>query len=180
MIDKDIDRLKELQSTIYEGGDYIYLNKNDKQALGNVLSEFQGLRDFSTETVRRNAELQEELEIYIKMAEKLAEDKIIPKCKNCSDEDTHECTECALEWARKEIEKDVVREYIYLVSYHHSKGYGTITLNLKRKINSIEHILEIHKYIEDKNKFENVGIISYQLICEKMARNEVENEQKNT
>ena len=40
-IDKDIDRLKELQSTIYEGGDYIYLNKNDKQALGNVLKELE-------------------------------------------------------------------------------------------------------------------------------------------
>ena len=43
-----------------------------------------------------------ELETYKKIAEKLAEDKIIPKCKNCS-EDTHECTECALEWARNEV-----------------------------------------------------------------------------
>ena len=40
-----------------------------------------------------------------KIAEKLAEDKIIPKCKNCYDEDTHECTECALEWARNEVLK---------------------------------------------------------------------------
>ena len=49
---------------------------------------------------------QKELETWKKIAEKLAEDKIIPKCKNCSDEDTHECTECALEWARNEVKND--------------------------------------------------------------------------
>ena len=47
-----------------------------------------------------------ELETYKKMAELLAEDKIIPKCRNCSDEDTHECTECALDWARNEVDSN--------------------------------------------------------------------------
>ena len=120
-LDKDIDRLKELQSTIYEGGDYIYLSKNDKQALGNVLTEFQGLREFSAETVRRNAELQEELETYKKIAEKLAltileidvEEKDVYEtiCKStpnnrCEEFGNGNCTECIIDWARKEVKNE--------------------------------------------------------------------------
>lgn len=67
----------------------------------------------------------------------------------------------------------MIRKYVYLISYHHSKGYGTISINLNRKINSTEQIAEIHKYIENENNYEKVGIISYQLLCKKWVRKEV-------
>ncbi len=57
MIDKDIERVKELQSTIYEGGEYIYLNKNDKQALGNVLKELE-TKDKKLKDIERHIEAE--------------------------------------------------------------------------------------------------------------------------
>ena len=92
-IDKDIEVLELTIECLKETMEYediyetevshIVISKKDMESFDNVLLE---------------------LETYKKIAEKLAEDKIIPKCKNCSDEDTHECTECALDWARKEVE----------------------------------------------------------------------------
>ena len=80
-IDKDIERCKELIKTEHSN----WIGMTNQDAISNVLSD---------------------RETWKKIAEKLAEDKIIPKCKNCSDEDTHECTECALDWARKEVENE--------------------------------------------------------------------------
>ena len=115
-IDKDIERCKELQSTIYEGGDYIYLNKNDKQAIENILSEFQGVRNIATSTLIDNANLQSELEIYKKIAERIKErkkwleDNILDNdYASDNDKDRAEyqvdILEEILDWARKEGEK---------------------------------------------------------------------------
>ena len=72
-LDKDIEILKEHIKELEEekvlyGG---FLSR--KEAIENVLKELEELRVFSTETVRRNAELQEELETWKKIAEKLAD-----------------------------------------------------------------------------------------------------------
>ena len=72
-IAKDIKIVKDLVLN-YDGTWYssiIFDADIIEKAIENVLSELQGLREFSTETVRRNAELQAELETYKKTAEKL-------------------------------------------------------------------------------------------------------------
>lgn len=109
-INKDIERVKELQSTIYEGGDYIYLNKNDKQALGNVLKELE------TRTVQVSGQVHD-LETWKKISEKLAErlGKICidtkPLVMGTIADEVHgcdkyiSCKECFLDWARNEVEK---------------------------------------------------------------------------
>ncbi len=111
-IDKDIEIVKE---NIDDGTIYVRCGFTLNQAIENVLSELSNLKwknEIYVKSIKSHKETIEkrdiELETYKKIAEKLAEDKIIPKCKNCSDEDTHECTECALEWARKEVESEEV------------------------------------------------------------------------
>lgn len=89
-LDKDIELVSNMKNIELKGKvneQYIYAKIPEEylNAIENVLADRK---------------------MWKKIAEKLAEDKIIPKCKNCSDEDTHECTECALDWARKEVEKD--------------------------------------------------------------------------
>lgn len=55
--------------------------------------------------------------------------------------------------------------YHYLVAYICKGGNGMITLELKRKIKTVDDIKEIQDYIMDNNEgITNVGIISYQLI----------------
>ena len=115
-IDKDLEILKE---NIDDGTIYVRCGFTLNQAIENVLSEFQGLRDFSTETVIRNAELQVELETYKKIAEKLAEklnqayfeenvfllffEKEILKGIQA---DYGYVGDVIIDWARKEVEKD--------------------------------------------------------------------------
>lgn len=50
-------------------------------------------------------DLKNELEIYKKIAEKLAE---ISRCVNVSDDECHKktCEQCVIDWARKEVEKN--------------------------------------------------------------------------
>lgn len=111
-IDKDIERVKELHSTIYEGGDYIYLNKNDKQALGNALKELE------TRSVQVSVQVQD-LETWKKIAEKLADILSLKpdekSAKNycngewsCLSKKKMTCKQCIIDWARKEVENDEI------------------------------------------------------------------------
>ena len=125
MIDKDIEHLKEVVSlakTLPLGE--VKVLEEESQAIDNVLSEFQGLREFSTETVKRNAELQEELEKYKKayeletyerqkfieelenwkkIAEKLADEWFdLDELFMIRGKDIHSA-EQLLDWARKEV-----------------------------------------------------------------------------
>ena len=116
VLDKDIEIVKELVKNLKEKFKRISgaiaimprIEEEDVQAIENVLKELENYKSQKIYHCYQYEvyELLKELETYKKMAELLAEDKIIPKCRNCSDEDTHECTECALDWARKEVEKD--------------------------------------------------------------------------
>lgn len=55
--------------------------------------------------------------------------------------------------------------YHYLVAYTFKSGIGTITLELKRKIKTVDDIKEIQDYIMKTNEgITNVGVINYQLI----------------
>ena len=86
-------------------------NERIKKYLGSVeerinFNKENGCKLLDCKVIDENIKLRQENIKLKKIAEKLAEDKIIPKCKNCSDEDTHECTECALDWARNEVLKD--------------------------------------------------------------------------
>ena len=77
-LDKDIELVSNLKNIELKGKvneQYIYTKIPEEylNAIENVLKELEELRDFSTETVRRNAELQEELETWKKIAEKLAD-----------------------------------------------------------------------------------------------------------
>lgn len=94
-IDKDIEILEEL-ITHKDDYDVAYGYRFEKPC------------QIGSEKINAIENVLADRETWKKTAEKLAEDKIIPKCKNCSDEDTHECTECALEWARKEVESEEV------------------------------------------------------------------------
>ena len=118
-IDKDIEKINKLYyllDNVYSTG-LIENEERDEyqQAIENVLSELSNLKwknEIYVKSIKSHKETIEkqdkELETYKKIAEKLAEDKIIPKCKNCSDEDMHECTECTLDWARKEVENEKI------------------------------------------------------------------------
>ena len=103
-IDKDIHMLKSYAGMTHKLTDNQGRPKLD-QAIENVLLEFQGLREFSTETVRRNAELKSELETYKKIAEKLAEYFIDYVKSNVRIENyTPPTIEELLNWTRKEVE----------------------------------------------------------------------------
>ena len=118
-IDKNIEILEEFKENgfaslmIKYNKNRIQTNTMVKMAIENMLSEFEGLREFSAETVRRNAELQVELEIYKKIAERLAKriDKLDEENYNyCQSGETHcketnRCIQCIIDWARKEVEK---------------------------------------------------------------------------
>ena len=55
--------------------------------------------------------------------------------------------------------------YHYLVAFTFKGGIGTITLELKRKIKTVDDIKEIQDYIMKTNEgITNVGITNYQLI----------------
>lgn len=124
-IDKDIENIRGFIRSIRtdleeDAPDNFKLAKS----IENVLSEFQGLREFSTETVRSNAELKEKLETWKKIAEKLASvidsccdgentntDKYIKKyCKfeelQCLRKKEISCKQCIIDWARNEVLKD--------------------------------------------------------------------------
>ena len=122
-IDKDIERVKEIINNNYledlsylrEENDYKIFN----QAIENVLSEFQALREFSAEEVINTAELQVELKTYKKIAEKLASklneayfeqndfglffEKEILKGIEA---DYRYVGDVIIEWARKEVESN--------------------------------------------------------------------------
>lgn len=112
MIDKDIERI------LYEEGksdDYIlgYLKGyaqgeyDTKQELKSELEKYK--KAYELETYERQKFI-EELETWKKIAEKLAE-YIAEKsnfCANkcCMNEDCHD-NDCIIDWARKEVDKDV-------------------------------------------------------------------------
>ena len=55
--------------------------------------------------------------------------------------------------------------YHYLVAFTFKGGIGTITLELKRKIKTVDDIKELQNYIMKTNEgITNVGITNYQLI----------------
>ena len=55
--------------------------------------------------------------------------------------------------------------YHYLVAFTFKGGIGTITLELKRKIKTVDDIEELQNYIMKTNEgITNVGITNYQLI----------------
>lgn len=56
--------------------------------------------------------------------------------------------------------------YEYLISYHHKYGSGTSYMTRSEKIENIDDALAVSKEIERAAKVENVGIISFQLLCE--------------
>ena len=115
-IDKDIERVKEIINNNYledlsylrEENDYKIFN----QAIENVLSEFQALREFSAEEVINTAELQVELKTYKKIAEKLAEEMVLHGiCSGVEESDKCyaneiQCGKCIIDWARKEVENE--------------------------------------------------------------------------
>lgn len=112
-IDKDIEKVNKLWyllDDVYSTGLVEDEERNEyQQAISNVLSEFQALREFSAADVINNADLQVELETYKKIAKKLAEH--IDFCPNnfeitkCEDYDNN-CAKCRLEYARKEVNNE--------------------------------------------------------------------------
>lgn len=55
--------------------------------------------------------------------------------------------------------------YHYLVAYIFKGGTGTITLELRRKIKTVDDIKELQDYIMEINEgITNVGVTNYQLI----------------
>lgn len=109
-IDKDIEKVNKLWyllDDVYSTGLVEDEERNEyQQAISNVLSEFQALREFSSADVINNAELQVELETYKKIAEKLAEEWFIfDMAFMIRGKDIHSA-EQLLDWARKEVEKD--------------------------------------------------------------------------
>lgn len=71
------------------------------------------------------------------------------------------------------------KEYEYLVAYHYSgEGYltpctGTTLISRKKKIKTIEDILELNKYIEGKIEgASNLGIYNFILLGRKRYPNE--------
>ena len=118
-IDKDIWRCKELIGFVG-----CELREIEAQSIENVLSELEtkiGQTHLLSEEVFC---LNKELETYKKIAEKLAveveilDDKISAEIGNytkgyCNIENgcifnyKRKCSECILDWARKEVEKDV-------------------------------------------------------------------------
>ena len=124
-IDKDIELVSNIKNIELKGKvneQYIYAKIPEEylNAIENVLSEFQGLREFSTETVRRNAELQEELETYKNEIKKYKHSMAMIS-EICIDESkVHITTREAIEeirkniyhgvdidWERKEVDKNV-------------------------------------------------------------------------
>lgn len=81
-LNKDIEILKEIQGIFEHFKNHGWVNDLKREvdidkvipAIENILSEFEGLRDFSTETVRRSAELQVELETYKKIVGEIIEE----------------------------------------------------------------------------------------------------------
>ena len=64
----------------------------------------------------------------------------------------------------KEIERGIDMKYEYLISYNFKGGVGSVCLTVDVKIDKIEKITEIVKYIEKEYELKNVAINSYQLI----------------
>ena len=60
--------------------------------------------------------------------------------------------------------RKTIKLYYYLVYYHFKGGYGSCTISCSEKIDTVDRLMKIKKDIEEDNKFENVGIASYQLI----------------
>ena len=115
-LDKDIERCKELMKEEHSN----WIGMTNQDAIYNVLFNLENYRSgcrkvtYEKEAyIRVCNELKTELETYKKIAEKLAEEvniKIIKK--SCSYPNTkclfnkeRRCSECVLDWARKEVEK---------------------------------------------------------------------------
>lgn len=63
--------------------------------------------------------------------------------------------------------------YVYLIAYTAEKGaYGRAIYPLDRKIKRIEDITRIERFIAEEGKLEKVSIMSYQLICKEMVKDE--------
>ena len=133
-IDKDIEILKEFKEKgfvslmIKYDKDRIQANTMVKTAIEKVLWALNG-KDCVIETQSHNeevleeyiAKLEQELETYKKIAEKLAEKLTYERgrkqdymfcidiCEEnwCDNKNCNQCMENIIEWARKEVEKDV-------------------------------------------------------------------------
>ena len=96
-LDKDIEILKEFENY----SPYEEIGETGKQAIKNVLTEL--------ETYKKIAEkLAEELD---KITEDIAREKGIEDFEFCNErchneDDYIDCTDCIIDWARKEVEKD--------------------------------------------------------------------------
>ena len=95
----------------------------ERDAISNLLSELEQYKEDLIEHEKTSFEFQElyiktklELETYKKIAEKLAEllyrgDETDYICdlilgEHCVKYETGECTECIIDWARKEVESE--------------------------------------------------------------------------
>lgn len=116
-LDKDIERCKELIKTEHSN----WIGMTNQDAISNVLSELEKEREGRDILSKLNKEIFEELETWKKIAEKLTltileidvEEKDVYEtiCKStpnnrCEEFGNGNCTQCIIDWARKEVSND--------------------------------------------------------------------------
>lgn len=58
-----------------------------------------------------------------------------------------------------------MKQYNYLVVFAHAPfGIGSVHITRTSKLDNFEKIVELAKYIEDKNNIKDVAIINFQLV----------------
>lgn len=72
-----------------------------------------------------------------------------------------------------------MKQYNYLVVFAHAPfGIGSAHITRTSKLDNFEKIVELAKYIEDKNNIKDVAIINFQLVGISRVKKENKNENK--
>jgi hypothetical protein len=56
------------------------------------------------------------------------------------------------------FKKKYQKQYSYLISYHYKGGVGTVYHSTNFKVNTVENIKAVVKFLEEKTELENIGI----------------------